>query len=83
MKCSKCENTVECVSIKDGDTGMWHNEWRCDDHGKVDPTDHTFSQMEIDKMFQDMLDVYDTIDSFKNLSDTELKPAETSDIFED
>ncbi len=54
MKCNKCSNEVECVSLKNKDTGMYYNEWRCKDHGKVDPTQTS----NIDDMLNSMLDIW-------------------------
>jgi hypothetical protein len=44
MNCPECTNKIELVTKKNEDTGMLFNQWECEVHGKVDPTQVTIEQ---------------------------------------
>lgn len=58
MKCSECDNNLELVDFKDKDTGMWANEWRCSEHGAVDPFMGDMMR-DIDRLHSDLMTEHD------------------------
>lgn len=49
MKCPDCDFEVYLVYERDKETDMLQNYWKCDEHGKVDPT-KSMSRHDIDSL---------------------------------
>ena len=78
MKCPKCSNNIELINKKDRDTGMWHNYWHCENHGKVMLDENAISLKEIedfcDSFKEAMTSVReDTIKALKTFPDIDSK----------